>query len=197
MYQFYSAFLETLAAAVFLIPAFWLYGRTGVLRKKLVLPCLVFACYLAAVFALVGVPNVTYIRFDVNLNWIPFVGMAADLRNACLNVLLFLPLGIFLPVLWEEYRRWRRTVSMGLELSCFIEFIQIFTFRATDVDDLITNTLGTLLGFLLAKLVTRDFSRLCSIHSERKDLATVSLTVIAVMLFGHPFTSAVLWEILR
>ncbi len=197
MYRLYSAFLEMLAAAVFLIPAFWFYGWAGILRKKMVLPYLVFACYLAAMFALVGIPNVTYIRFDVNLNLIPLIGMAGDFTNACLNVLLFVPLGLFLPVFWEEYRSWQRTAQMGSALSCFIEGIQIFTFRATDVDDLITNTLGTILGFFLAKIVTRDFSRLCCRHSEKKDLATLMFTVMAVMFFGHPFTSSVLWEILR
>lgn len=45
---------------------------------------------------------------------------------------------------------------LGFGLSLTIELAQLFTqYRATDVDDLITNTVGTLLGYLCFRLIHR------------------------------------------
>ncbi len=196
MGRIYFTFVEMLAAAVFLVPICFFYGRVKVLSRKWLLADILFACYLAAVFALVGVPNVTYIRFDFSINWIPFIGMIPDLKNACLNVLLFVPLGMFLPFLWERYRQGKTTVCMGLALSCFVELIQIFTFRATDIDDVITNTLGTLIGFYLVKIATKGFSKYVFPNKRSGEFWILLLTVLAVMFFGHPFASLLLWRIL-
>lgn len=116
----------------------------------------VFALYLGVVSALVGLPNIGYVRFGCNLNLIPFVGIVGDLKNSLLNVALFVPIGFCLYWLWEPMRRGGRAVWEGLGISLFIELAQIFTFRATDVNDLITNTLGAFLGVLLAKALIKS-----------------------------------------
>lgn len=119
----------------------------------------VFALYLAVASALVGLPNIGYVRFGCNFNFIPFVGMAGDLKNSLLNVGFFIPIGFCLYWLWEPMRRGKRTVWEGFCISLFVELAQIFTFRASDVNDLITNTLGTFLGYLLAKALIRSAPR--------------------------------------
>ena len=72
--------------------------------------------------------------------------------NTVLNIILFVPFGFLLATLWKEYRSLRTVALAGLTLSILIEVLQIFTFRLTDVDDLITNTAGAVLGFYIAKL---------------------------------------------
>lgn len=73
-----------------------------------------------------------------------------------LNVVLFIPIGFILPVLWGKYRQLLPTVLYGLGLSMVIEFSQLFTFyRVTDINDLVMNTIGTVLGWLIFKLVFR------------------------------------------
>ena len=47
-----------------------------------------------------------------------------------------------------------------LNISLIIEVGQLFTIRATDVDDLIMNTLGTILGFILFKILSIIFKKL-------------------------------------
>lgn len=48
-----------------------------------------------------------------------------------------------------------------------IEVGQLFTIRATDVDDLIMNTLGTALGFIIFKLASKIFKNIsCKTVSE-------------------------------
>ena len=75
--------------------------------------------------------------FTVSL--IPFIYMLSDLVNACLNVLLFVPFGFFLPMLWKEFRSIKSVALAGIVATSFIEISQLFTGRATDIDDIITN----------------------------------------------------------
>lgn len=73
------------------------------------------------------------------------------------NVLLFIPLGLTLAAVSTRATRWGRlaaaTVSCAL-LSTLIETIQLaLPSRATDVDDVLFNTLGAFLGALVGVLV--------------------------------------------
>lgn len=191
MYRVFLAAVDIVPAAVVLIPVFGvLYGTVyGCDLRKSVLYCL-FCLYLSAVFALVGIPNVTYFRPEVNLNLIPFAGMMADLKNCVLNVILFVPLGFFLPVLWQRFRKGSACLLFGFGLSLAIELLQMMTFRATDVNDLITNTAGTLLGFLLAKAVVGKEAA----GQGSRDVYLLTTLSFGVMFFVHPFLSPLIWD---
>lgn len=192
MYRFYLTAIDIIPAAMVLVPAFGVLYATVYgcdLRKSL--SYLLFCLYIAAVFSLVGIPNVTYFRPEVNLNLVPFAGMLADLKNCILNVALFLPLGFFLPVLWHRFRRWIPCAAFGFGLSLTIEVLQMLTFRATDVNDLITNAAGTLVGFLLAKLVTR---RVPAVGEGSRDAVLLCGLSFGIMFFLHPFLSPMVWD---
>ena len=47
------------------------------------------------------------------------------------------------------------TILIGTLLSLFIEVIQIFIKRGTDIDDVILNTIGVLVGWLIFIFVLR------------------------------------------
>lgn len=68
------------------------------------------------------------------------------------NVLLYLPLGLLLPLVWKRASWWRVT-AVGLALSLVTELIQPVVGRSFDVDDMVANTLGTLMGYGLFALV--------------------------------------------
>ena len=71
------------------------------------------------------------------------------------NVLGFLPFGFFLPVISPVFRNGFRTVGLGFLLSLTVEMIQLITRTGCfDVDDIILNTGGTLLGWLMVTLFT-------------------------------------------
>lgn len=80
------------------------------------------------------------------------------LVNFAGNILLFVPLGLLPPLLWRRYRGWRGAALPAL-CSLLVELAQIFTGRSVDVDDLILNALGGLLGWLLARLLLRPDQR--------------------------------------
>jgi glycopeptide antibiotics resistance protein len=75
-----------------------------------------------------------------------------SLRNIAGNILLFIPFGLSIPLRFKVNKFWTVTF-LGFLTSCFVEVIQLFTsIRSFDVDDLILNTLGASIGFVLYQL---------------------------------------------
>lgn len=189
--------IEAMAAAVILLPVFLAMNRI-LFRdwKKMGLYC-VFSFYLAAVYALVGLPNIAFCSFELTVNLLPFVGMPADLKNSVLNIALFVPLGFFLPVLWDKYASKRRTMLFGLGMTLFIELLQIFTFRTTDINDIITNVFGTFLGWLSANILLRKCPAVSGIIKEKNDreLYVLCAVVFGVMFLVQPFVSSFIWDV--
>lgn len=96
--------------------------------------------------------------FDPVLNFIP---LSSGIEiSTILNIIFFMPFGFLLPILWNKFRKFIPTVFAGFIFSLIIEVGQLFTIRATDVDDLIMNTLGTILGFILFKILSIIFKKL-------------------------------------
>ena len=86
-------------------------------------------------------------KLQEEINLIPFRdGISLSML---LNVVMFMPLGFLLPLLWKEYQSLVRTAIIGFCFSCGIEFCQLFNRRVSDVDDLLMNTLGAILGWLI------------------------------------------------
>jgi glycopeptide antibiotics resistance protein len=70
------------------------------------------------------------------------------------NVVMFVPIGLFLLLLFGR-RLWWLAVITGVLLSSSIEFTQLFLpGRVSDVRDLTSNSLGALIGVLAALVVT-------------------------------------------
>ncbi|MFH7594602.1 VanZ family protein [Streptomyces racemochromogenes] len=67
------------------------------------------------------------------------------------NVLLGVPFGVLLPVLLPQARGLLRVAAVTAVVMTLVELIQgaLVTGRAFDVDDVILNTAGALLGYLL------------------------------------------------
>lgn len=76
------------------------------------------------------------------------------------NVLMFVPWGFGLLLLWEKNRRFWRLLLFSAALPIFIEFSQLFIERQVDVDDFILNFLGGMLGGLLFFLLAKIFPKL-------------------------------------
>ena len=146
--------VDVLSADVVAVPLVWLFQRFRGARgwTRYVLSGL-FVLYLCEMFDVVGIPAAQYIRWEPNISLIPFSDETHWLGvQRVLNAVMFAPLGFLLPVLWRGCRKWSVTTLAGFLLSLTIEILQMFCFRATDVDDLLMNTLGAFLGYCLAWL---------------------------------------------
>lgn len=76
--------------------------------------------------------------------------------NLAGNVLIFLPAGFFIPKLWKEKKGFLFTVCVTFEISLFIESLQlIFRVGSFDVDDLILNTIGGMLGYFVLQILEK------------------------------------------
>ncbi len=75
-----------------------------------------------------------------------------------LNILMFLPFGILLPLLWPATGTRKRMFWWGLAASATIEFSQLAMWvtlgnrRMFDVNDLMSNTAGAVLGLMLLRV---------------------------------------------
>ena len=120
--------------------------------------------------------------------------MISDFVNACLNILLFVPFGFFLPTLWSGFRNKKSVILTGLITTCVIEISQIFTFRTTDINDLVANTVGTIIGYYLAQSITKNFTEHTLSNSKSSDFYVICGSVVLIMFFLQPFISSLLWE---
>jgi glycopeptide antibiotics resistance protein len=89
------------------------------------------------------------------IHWIPFY---VDAPSFVLNVIMMEPFGLLVPLMWPRTGSLRRIATWALATSAAIELIQFIlgltlgSRRTVDVNDLIANTAGAVIGFLLLKL---------------------------------------------
>ena len=97
-----------------------------------------------------------YIRYADQL------GMGIVLMNLLGNILLFVPFGFLVPLFWrKEEHHPLIIILMGCLFSAVVEVIQLQTgLGSCDVDDVILNTLGTVLGYLLFRLGNLIYRRI-------------------------------------
>ena len=82
------------------------------------------------------------------------VGLESFLLNIVGNIAGFMPFGFFLPVISRRSRRFFNTVLLSFLFSLTIETIQlVFKVGSFDVDDMILNTAGGILGYTMYKIV--------------------------------------------
>lgn len=72
-----------------------------------------------------------------------------------LNILLFIPFGALLPCISQRVRNPFITVVAGFIFSGAIETMQYITGRGlTEIDDVITNTVGAAVGYIVYAVIT-------------------------------------------
>lgn len=89
------------------------------------------------------------------------LGFRAVFLNLAGNVIGFIPFGALLPIMAKGARKAWRITLLGLEVSALVEVSQlIFRVGCFDVDDMILNTLGSLLGYAVFWAVSRCYLKL-------------------------------------
>lgn len=123
--------------------------------------------------------NFLFFRDGLNLSFI-------------LNIFLFIPLGFLCPIISKSYEHVKNIILLGFGFSLFIEVAQLFTlYRVTDIDDLLTNVLGTIIGDLCFKLILKfqSFKSCSTQQTFKKDSLTYLPVMIAVIAFVLGFFS--------
>lgn len=127
------------------------------------------ACFSIMYFYIVLVLYVTVMPFTIPLgatnelfmetaNFMPFRDLRLKydgaIREICLNILMMVPFGLLFPII--KKKRFIKTVFATFLFSLFIESYQLLSVwwnglqtRIFDVTDLITNTIGGALGYIV------------------------------------------------
>lgn len=165
--SFRIAFFIAIAALAILIVIYALYTQKNKGARKFAwakaLLWIAFVSYMAIVaYATLLRGNDTYRAWNIHLFrawrecWNNY--SAQNWANVLLNIAMFIPLGLLLPLLNNRFRKWYLTIPVGIGTSLLIELIQLATgIGICDVDDLFTNTLGTVIGFWLIMAILAAF----------------------------------------
>lgn len=91
------------------------------------------------------------------------------------NIVLFIPLGFLLPCICNRISSTIKVLKISSMISLSIELLQLLgsliykaTYRFADIDDIILNTLGALIGFIILKLINR---KLCIMNIDKDNSA--------------------------
>lgn len=152
-----------------------------------------FVVYMDVMFCVVGIPSAQFVRWNPEINWIPFRDFSsANIVGMSLNILMFIPFGAFLPIYFGRFWKMGTTVLAGAFMSFTIEVLQLFTFRLTDIDDLIMNTLGTLLGYGIGAIIVHKQKERLVDHDVMKLIAIIGICMLVVVFVNEPLVIAVL-----
>ncbi|MGH4125565.1 MAG: VanZ family protein [Clostridium sp.] len=86
------------------------------------------------------------------------------IKNILGNMLLLLPFGLLLPMLWEKFENIRNTLLISFIFSFSIEILQLLSYyignrgRSFDIDDIILNTFGAWIGYMFYKKILLKMS---------------------------------------
>ena len=150
----------------------------------------VLICCTCTILNITGLLNTNHGLFPHFMlpNWqetIHFPFESASFQMVLLNFLMFVPLGFLLPlVLHFKKHRISIAIIIAVAFSAFIEILQIFIGRFFEIDDIISNTLGAVVGAFLwqstywikAKRYRKGIIGICS-----------TIVVAGVILFGISF----------
>ena len=145
----------------------YLYHKNKVLGRKVILKHFiwvdVFLLYIALMFNVAGSATIWDIgKYPeiIRVDQILIIPFSSDgILTYLLNIIMFMPFGFLVPLIWEQYQSIKKTAFLGLTLSLYIEFTQLFNMRKTDIDDLMMNALGTIVGFGIFHIWNKRFSK--------------------------------------
>ncbi len=143
-----------------------LFSIMCLLQRETILECLkirlryLFGLYLLCIYGLMVI-SITILsrpkgsRIGVDLE--PFATISSQLWGIVFpleNILLFIPLGLLLPLLWHYFNHLGYTLGVGLLFSVLIEIVQYVTKRGyLQTDDILTNVVGALIGYIIYRSI--------------------------------------------
>lgn len=97
------------------------------------------------------------------------LGMGVAIANLLGNVAAFVPFGLFLPVMTNNMFGYIGMTFLSFDLSLGIELLQLASkVGSFDVDDLILNTIGGLLGYCIFRIAWKYRRRKVTANEQGK-----------------------------
>lgn len=151
--------------------------------KGNLLMIVVFSIYVYGVYHFTGAGTIyDGIRYQFELpyqiNIIPF-SKEIDIVSYLLNILLFIPLGVIVPIVWKKMQKLTNVIGIGFFFTILIEISQLLNNRRTDIDDIILNILGAVIGYGIFKL----FNKITKSKFQVNSPLTNELPIYIVVIF--------------
>ena len=154
-----------------------------ILHKELV--SLIFILYILCLFEVVTFQDVNF----GTSNFIPFkeifrydVGSRLFVKNIVGNILLFLPYGYFVSH-YLDNKKASLILFLTLIVSSTIELVQLKIGRTFDIDDIILNIVGGLIGYLIYLVIDGIRDRLPQVFRNDAfvNFAVISIIILVIM----------------
>lgn len=190
----------SIGISIFLIIYFLIYKKIMKGTKKLntskILLWSIFLIYTVMVLGATFVHRIPGKYENINLHifssyikvWNRF--SLLELRNLILNILMFVPFGFMLPLLFKKCQKFYITYFLGLCITIFIEGLQLISKRGIfEVDDIINNALGCMIGYGIV-MIFLLFSKRNNGSLKSKALALVCYqipVIITIISFSTIF----------
>lgn len=134
-----------------------------------IVPRTLFFTYLAVIMAITFFSRESGSRQGLDLEFLSTWGIN-DRNNAFVieNILLFVPYGILCPVAFWHMRKFWSCLLAGALTSLLVELLQLLTGRGYfQIDDILTNILGTVAGYLLYFMAVKCQAGLRKAHGKQ------------------------------
>lgn len=151
-----------------------------VLYKELL--TLFFIVYILCLFQVVTFQDVSNIGTN---NFVPFkeimryeFGSRLFIKNIIGNMVMFVPYGFFISC-YGKAENWKHSFVLVFVASLVIEATQLAIGRVFDVDDILLNVIGGMIGFCSYKLLNKIGNIFPKVFKS-----SIFLDVITVLIFG-------------
>lgn len=107
-----------------------------------------------------GLDHSNFTLFKTIRMYITYWGRINSFENLVGNIAIFVPFGLLYPVTFEKGKSFIRLCLTSLAVILGLELVQMRTnFGAFDVDDILLNFVGAMLGYVLFLLLDKVFSK--------------------------------------
>ena len=157
LYILKGSIFRGLIIYLLILVVLYLTKKRRTFKVNHIVPEILLSIYTIALLKITGIIGIKfhfgYVMSGMyNLNLIPF--QDASIMMVVLNFILFVPYGILLPFVFNSLRfSYKRVIIIGFMTSLSIEALQLFGGRYAEIDDLLINSLGTYIGFMIFRYI--------------------------------------------
>ena len=145
-----------------------------------------FIIYILSLFQIVTTSDLNTLSGN---NFIPFkeilrydLGSRLFIKNVIGNILLFLPFGFFVSFILKSDSIFE-IIDISIITSVTIECVQMVIGRVFDIDDILLNLIGGILGWSIYLLLSRFYDKLPKIIKKEAILDIIALFVLVGVIF--------------
>ena len=154
---------------------------------------LIFLIYILCLFQVVTYRDISF----QGINYTPFkeifrydIGSSLFYRNVLGNMILFLPFGLIVGY-FVDTKKFRYVIVLSLIASLSIEFIQLAIGRVFDIDDVLLNITGSVVGFALYRLIYKIGDSI-PVFFKKESV----LNILSIILLGGLIWFLIPWKML-